>query len=177
MKFSENLHVVMMHNFDFLHYFVWAFLVAKGDKAFLMVILTPKERLQHIMSFTKNPSILMVKKLPIVIFVWALFGDWRPNSLFNGYFDPQGAASAQHVLNHYKVGFLPFSFPSPSLLPFPSPSRQSNLLILNISAKSSPIFTKFWGKLPLGILQWLKQKNNENINKQTNKQTNKHFLV
>ena len=30
---------------------------------------------------------------------------------------------------------LPFSF-------FP-PSRQSNLLILNISAKSSPIFTKF----------------------------------
>ena len=81
-------------------------------------------------------------------------------------------------LNHYKVGFLPFFSPSP-LLPFSpsSPSCQSNLLILNISAKSSPIFTKFWGKLPLGILRWLKQKTNEYINKQTNKQTNKHFPV
>ena len=85
------------------------------------------------------------------------------------------------LLNHYKVGFLPFFSPSPLLLPSspssPPPSRQSNLLILNISAKSSRIFTKFWGKLPLGILRWLKQKNNEYINKQTNKQTNKHFPV
>ena len=64
------------------------------------------------------------------------------------------------LLNPYKVGFLPF-FPSP-------PSHQSNLLILNISAKSSRIFSKFWGKLPLGILPWLKQKNKQ-IYKQNKK--------
>ena len=47
-----------------------------------------------------------------------------------------------YLLNHYKVGFLPF--PSPLLPFFPSPpSHQSNLLILNFSAKSSQIFTKF----------------------------------
>ena len=38
---------------------------------------------------------------------------------------------------------LPFFFPSPSLLRHAS----LNLLILNISAKSSPIFTKFSGNL------------------------------
>ena len=64
----------------------------------------------------------------------------------------------------------------PLPFPSPSPSRQSNLLILIISAKSSRIFTKFSGKIPLGVLRWLKQKTNKSINKQTNKQTNKHFF-
>ena len=70
------------------------------------------------------------------------------------------------ILNHYKVGFLPF---------FPPPSCQSNFLILNISAKSSQIFTKFSGELSVGVPLWLKQKGNKSINKKTNKQTNKHF--
>ena len=74
-----------------------------------------------------------------------------------------------NLLKSSRAPLLPCS-PSP-------PSRQSNFLILNISAISSWIFTKFWGKLPLGTLQWLKQKTNEYINKQTNKQTNKHFPV
>ena len=59
------------------------------------------------------------------------------------------------------------------LLPcFPSPPRQSNLLILNISAKSSQIFTKFSVELSVGVPLWLKQKTNKSY-KQTNKQTNK----
>merc|ERR1711867_309049 len=53
---------------------------------------------------------------------------------------------------------------------------QSNFLILNISAKSSRIFTKFSGELSLGVPLLSKQKTNKSINKQTNKQTNKHFL-
>ena len=81
----------------------------------------------------------------------------------------------QMRLHHYKVGFL--SFPSPSL-PFssPPPSCQSNFLILNISAKSSRIFIKFSEKLPVGVSQWLKQKN-KSINKQTNKNFQSNFLI
>ena len=48
---------------------------------------------------------------------------------------------------------------------------QSNFRILNISAKSSQIFTKFSGDLSLGVPIWLKQK--KQISKQTNKQKNK----
>ena len=58
----------------------------------------------------------------------------------------------------------------PSLLLLPSPlSCQSNFLILNISAKSIWIFTKFLGKLSVGVPRWLKQKNKQ-IYKHTNKQ-------
>ena len=57
------------------------------------------------------------------------------------------------------------------------PSNQSNFLrSVNILAKSCPIFTKFPGKLPVGVPQWLKQKTNKSINRQTNKQTNKSTI-
>ena len=47
-------------------------------------------------------------------------------------------------------------------------------MILNISSKSSLIFTRISGKHPVGVPQRLKQKKtNKSINKQTNKHTNK----
>merc|ERR1712215_554326 len=55
-------------------------------------------------------------------------------------------------------------------------NKQTNkhFYILNISAKSSRISTKFSGELSVGVPKRLKQKNKQ-IYKQTNKQTNKHF--
>ena len=48
---------------------------------------------------------------------------------------------------------------------------QSNFIILNISAISSRIFTKFSGELSVGVPLWLKQKNKQIYkNKQTHKQ-------
>ena len=78
------------------------------------------------------------------------------------------------ILNYYKVGFLPFFFSRSLPVSFPPPSRQSNLLILNISAKSSQIFMKFLGELSVGVPWGLKQKKQTNLltNKQTNKQIN-----
>ena len=54
-----------------------------------------------------------------------------------------------------KMIIKPLQSRIPPLLPFspssPPLSCQSNLLILNISAKSSHIFTKFSGYIPVGV--------------------------
>ena len=85
-----------------------------------------------------------------------------------------------YMLYIWYIKPLQSRIPSLLLLPsFPPPSCQSNFLIINISAKSSQIITKFSGELSVSVPWWLKQKTNKYINnqptKQTNKQTNKHF--
>ena len=134
-----------------------------------------------IISIIKNPhSLDLGHKLLLICLthglslIWITFGESRVIILF---FLISRLQLGLGIIISLNLNKLQIRIPPLLLLPFSSPSpplsRQSNLLILNISAKSSQIFTTFWGKLPVGIQQWLKQKIYKSINKQTNKQTNK----
>ena len=82
--------------------------------------------------------------------------------------------NSRTTFNHYKVGFLPFFFPSP-LLPFFSPSCQSNVLILLDPKYLSQIMSYLhyiFRETSCGCATMIKTKNKQ-IYKQTNKQT--HF--
>lgn len=86
MYFTESPSNLMLIISAFLY---WPFM-AKGQKDFLMISLTTKERLQHKMA----PSFFMVRNFAFNRILYGLFWWPKATKIVNGHFDPQ----------HYKPG-------------------------------------------------------------------------